>query len=273
MPKPEHYRARLTGKVAIVTGSGSQGDGVGIGKAIAAVLAGEGARVCLVDLSAERLEPTRSLIAAEGGEAFSTVADVTRAVDCERVLAEVLARYGGADILINNVGIAAGPSRLEDLDEAAWDQVIAVNVKSALLMSRSAIASMRQRGGGAIVNISSIASLRAYGTLAYGPSKAAMNSLTAELALIYGPQGIRVNTVAPGHVMTPLAMGLLGESARERRRKAGPLAIEGDAWDIALAVLFLASDEARFITGAMLPVDGGVIEVGSLAAYDLLTCK
>jgi NAD(P)-dependent dehydrogenase (short-subunit alcohol dehydrogenase family) len=113
--------------------------------------------------------------------------------------------------------------------------------------------------------------VRAYGTLAYGPSKAAMNSLTAELALICGPRGIRVNTVAPGHVLTPLAMGLLGESARERRRKAGPLAIEGDAWDVALAALFLASDDARFITAVNLPVDGGVIEVGSLAAYELLT--
>jgi len=273
MSKPEHHRARLKGKVAIVTGAGSEGDGVGIGKAIGAVLAGEGARVCLVDFNAERVDTTRSLIAAEGGEAFCALADVTRASDCERVVAEVLARYGGVDILINNVGIAAGPRLLEELDEAAWDRVIAVNVKSALLMSGSAIPSMRQRGGGAIVNISSIASLRAYGSLAYGPSKAAMNSLTAELALIYGPQGIRVNTVAPGHVMTPLAMGLLGESAREQRRKAGPLAIEGDAWDVALAVLFLASDEARFITGVLLPVDGGVIEVGSLAAYDLLTGK
>jgi len=272
MPKPEHYRARLKDKVAVVTGAGSQGDGVGIGRAIGAVLAGEGARVCLVDLSAERLEATRSLIAAEGGEAFTTVADVTRSRDCQRVVAEALDRYGGLDILVNNVGTAAGPRRLEDLDEGAWDQVIAVNLKSALLMSKSAIPSMGHRGG-SIVNISSIASLRAYGTVAYGPSKAAMNSLTAELALIYGPQGIRVNTVAPGHVMTPLAMGLLGESARELRRKAGPLAVEGDAWDVAFAVLFLASDEARFITGVTLPVDGGVVEVGSLAAYEMLIGK
>jgi NAD(P)-dependent dehydrogenase (short-subunit alcohol dehydrogenase family) len=272
MPKPERYRARLTGKVAIVTGAGSQGEGVGIGKAIAAVFAGEGARTCLVDVDAGRVEATRSLVAAEGGEAFVTVADVTRASDCERVVAETVARYGGVDILVNNVGTAAGPRRLEDFDEAAWDQVIAVNLKSALFMAKSALPSLG-RGGGAIVNVSSIAGVRAYGTLAYGPSKAAMNSLTAELALICGPLGIRVNTVAPGHVMTPLAMGLLGESARERRRRAGPLAIEGDAWDVALAALFLASDDARFITGVNLPVDGGVIELGSLAAYELLTQK
>ncbi len=271
MPKPERYRARLTGKVAIVTGAGSQGQGVGIGKAIAAVFAGEGARTCLVDRDAERVAATRDLIAAEGGEAFVTVADVTRAGDCERVVAETVGRYGEVDVLVNNVGTAAGPRRLEDFDEAAWDQVIAVNVKSALLMSKSVLPHLRR--GGSIVNVSSIAGTLAYGTLAYGPSKAAMNSLTAELALIYGPRGIRVNAVAPGHVMTPLAMGLLGESARELRRRAGPLAIEGDAWDVALAALFLASDDARFITAVLLPVDGGVTEVGSLAAYELLTQK
>lgn len=271
MPKPERYRARLTGKVAIVTGAGSQGQGVGIGKAIATVFAGEGARTCLVDRDAERVAATRGLIAAEGGEVFVTVADVTRASDCERVVAETVDRYGDVDVLVNNVGTAAGPRRLEDFDEAAWDQVIAVNVKSALLMTKSVLPHLRR--GGAIVNVSSIAGTRAYGTLAYGPSKAAMNSLTAELALICGPRGIRVNTVAPGHVMTPLAMGLLGESARELRRRAGPLAIEGDAWDVALAALFLASDDARFITAVLLPVDGGVTEIGSLAAYELLTQK
>jgi len=274
MPKPQQYRGRLFGKVAIVTGAGSQGEGsgVGTGKAIAIVFAGEGAKICLVDRDAARAEATRAAIVAEGGEAFVAVGDVTQDADCAGFVAETVTRYGGVDVLVNNVGIASGQTRLEKLNAEDWDRVIAVNLKSAVLMSRHAIPEMVRRQGGAIVNIASIAALRGFGGgVAYGPSKAAMIALTRDLAVMYGRDNIRVNTVAPGHIFTPLSEGLLGDDARAIRRKAGPLGIEGDGWDVAAATLFLAGDEARFITASCLAVDGGVTETGSLAAYGMIT--
>lgn len=271
MPAPRKFRDRLPGKVAIVTGAGSQGDGVGTGKAIAVLMAGEGAKVCLVDREPERAQETLEMIHALGGDAFVCAGDVTRAADCERFVAETARRYGGVDILVNNVGIASAPGDFSVFDEDAWTRIVDVNLRSAVLMSRYAVPKMIERGGGAIVNISSIAGMRAHGGgFAYGPSKAAMNQFSNELAVTYGRQGIRANTVAPGHILTPLAQGLLGEEARAVRRKVGPLGIEGDAWDIAAATLFLASDEARFITGVLIPVDGGVVQTGPLAAHALI---
>jgi NAD(P)-dependent dehydrogenase (short-subunit alcohol dehydrogenase family) len=273
MPKPNQYLGRLQGKVAIVTGAGSQGqgDGVGTGKAIAILFAGQGAKICLVDRDASRAEDTMSKIIAEGGDAFVVAGDVTGDTDCARAVAETVARFGGVDILINNVGIAAANGRLETVSDDDWDRVLAVNLKSAMLMSRHAVAEMVKRKGGSIVNIASIAGIRAYGGTAYGPSKAAMIHLARELAVIYGCDGIRANTVAPGHIFTPLTQGLLGEDARAARRKTGPIGLEGDAWDVAAAALFFASDESRFVTGSCLPVDGGVVETGSLAALAMIT--
>jgi NAD(P)-dependent dehydrogenase (short-subunit alcohol dehydrogenase family) len=272
VPMPQQYRARLPGKVAIVTGAGSQGDGIGTGKAIAVVMAGEGAKVCLVDRELARAEETHGMIRAAGGESFVCVGDVTTAADCERFVAETVQRFGGVDVLVNNVGIAGAFGNFENFDEAAWDRVIDVNLKSAVLMSRFAVPQMIRRGGGAIVNISSIAGIRAHGGgFAYGPSKAAMNELSCELAVAYGRKGIRANTVAPGHIVTPMSQGLLGDQARAARRKVNTLGVDGDAWDIAAAVLFLASDEARFISGVLIPVDGGVVQTGPLAAHALIT--
>lgn len=272
MPLPTRYYDRLAGKVAIVTGAGSQGDdahGVGTGKAIAILFAAEGAKVCLVDRDPERAESTRAAIEELGGEAFVAAGDVTIAADCARFAVDTEMRFGAPTILINNVGIAAGGG-LDDFDEAAWQNLMNVNLKSAILMSRAVLGMMTASGGGSIVNIASIAGIRRYGSLGYGPSKAAMTALAGEIAAKHGHQGIRCNTVAPGHIMTPLAYGFLDEGAREARRKAGPLGIEGDAWDVAAAVLFLASDEARFVNGVCLPVDGGVIEMGSLFAHAMI---
>ncbi|WP_022981559.1 SDR family NAD(P)-dependent oxidoreductase [Ideonella sp. B508-1] len=271
MPAPQQFRDRLRGKVAIVTGAGSQGDGVGTGKAIAVLMAGEGAQVCLVDREPARAQETLAMIQARGGDAFVCAGDVTQSADGERIVAETVQRYGGVDILVNNVGIASAPGDFDSFDEAAWTRVLDVNLRSAVLMCRHTVPRMVARGGGAIVNISSIAGIRAHGTFAYGPSKAAMNQLSSELSVVYGRQGIRANTVAPGHIATPLSQGLLGEEARAARRKVGPLGIEGDAWDVAAAALFLASDEARFITGVLIPVDGGVVETGPLVAHALIT--
>jgi NAD(P)-dependent dehydrogenase (short-subunit alcohol dehydrogenase family) len=269
MPKPERYLGRLTGKVAIVTGAGCAGEGFGTGRAISIVMAGEGARVCLVDMDRERAEATLAMIEAAGGEAFVTTADVTVEDECRRVVAETADRYGGVDILVNNVGVA-NIGDLETFDEARWTRDFEINLKSVILMSRQAVPLMAARKGGAIINISSIGGIRRYGGLAYGPSKAAMIALSGEIAVMTGPQGIRSNVIAPGHINTPLTDALLGDEFRAMRRKAGPLAIEGDAWDVASAALFLASDEARFITAACLTVDGGVSEMGSLKAHGMI---
>ena len=269
MPQPKNYNATMAGKVAIVTGAGAEGDGIGIGRAIAVVLAGEGAKVCLVDLDPQRAQDTLKQIQSMGAEAFVTSADVTRRDDCARIVEETMSRYGRLDILVNNVGVAT-PVALEADDEDAWTRVLNINLTSAMLMSRYSVPAMTQNGGGSIINISSIAGIRAHGSIAYGPSKAAMAALARELTVLYGRQGIRANTVAPGHVLTPLAMSLLPEQMRVKRRNVGPLGIEGDGWDVALAVRFLASDEARFITGVHLPVDGGVTEIGPLSAHALI---
>lgn len=270
MPQPTQFRNRLTGKVAIVTGAGSQGDGVGTGKAIASLFAAEGARVCLVDRASERAEVTRQLIESAGGEAFVCAADVTSTTDCARVTAATLDRFGRLDILVNNVGIGVGGGRIEQLDEALWDQVMAINLKSAALMCKHAIPALI-KARGSIVNIASIAALRAHGGgVVYGASKAGMIAMTNELAVMYGREGVRANVVAPGHIFTPLVEGMLDQKARDTRRQIAPLGIEGDAWDIAAATLFLASDEARFITATCLPVDGGVAAIGALSAHGLI---
>lgn len=270
MPQPIEYWHRLQGRVAIVSGAGSQAGGCGIGSAIAYVFAREGARVCLVDLDTQRAEQTRRLIAADGGESFVCAADVTRSAECERVVAAALERYGALDVLVNNVGMASGATRLDQLDEHAWQRMFDVNLKSALLMSKAALRPLMAAGGGSIVNIASIAGVRAYGTLGYGPSKAAMIALTRELAVVHGRDGIRANAIAPGHLHTPFAASLLPPEARERRRRIAPLGVEGDAWDIATAALFFASAESRFITGACLAVDGGVSETGPMKAAEFL---
>ncbi|MFV0646018.1 MAG: SDR family NAD(P)-dependent oxidoreductase [Sphingomonadaceae bacterium] len=267
---PENYLGRLTGKIAIVTGAGTRGEGFGTGRAIATLFAGEGAKVCLVDRDKDAVEATRLLIETQGGEAFVGIGDVTDAEDCERFVAETIERFGGVDVLVNNVGIASAADRMDDLDLARWQGIMDVNLKSAVLMGGQVIPAMRKRGGGAIINIVSIAGILAYGGMAYGPSKAAMIQLTREIALAHGREGIRANAIAPGHIYTPMLDGLIPDEMRDARRRAGPIGIEGDAWDIAYAALFLASDEARFITGTCLPVDGGVTVTGSMAAAGLL---
>ena len=241
---------RLAGKVAIVTGAGSRA------KRMAA--AREGARVLLVDQSGEAAEATRAMIRAEGGEAAAFAADVTRGADCAAMVAEAVRRWGRLDILDNNVGIGGRGTVLE-VDEAEWETVMRVNVTAMMLASKHAIPAMAANGGGAIVNISSISALRPRGLTPYSASKGAVIALTRAMAIDHAHQGIRVNCVAPGPVYTPMVYGAgMSEELRERRRRASPLGIEGTGWDVGHAVLFLVSDEARYITGVVLPVDGGV---------------
>ncbi|MEK7814580.1 MAG: SDR family oxidoreductase, partial [Chloroflexota bacterium] len=246
-------RPRLEGKVAIVTGAGSSGQGIGNGKATAVLFAREGAKVLLVDMTKERAEETLAMIQEEEGEASVFQADVTKADDCRRMVEAALDRYGRLDILDNNVGISRRGTVLE-VSEEDWDYVMAVNVKSIVLASRYAIPRMIEGGGGAIINISSIAGLRAHSSTPYTTSKAAVIGLTISMAADHGKDNIRVNCIAPGLVYTPMVAPRMDAALRETRRKAAPLGSEGTAWDIAWAAVYLASDEARWVNGVVLPV-------------------
>lgn len=250
---------RLEGKVAIVTGAGAAGEGIGNGRAAAILFAREGAKVLLVDRKRELAAATQTMIAAEGGEAVAFEADVTRSDDCRAMVEAAVGRWGKLDILQNNVGIG-GAGRAPDVDEALWDRVLRVNVTSMMLSAKHAIPAMIASGGGAIVNISSIAALRPRGLTPYATSKGAVEALTRGLAADHARDGIRVNCIEPGPVFTPMVYAAgMSDEMRERRRRASPLGIEGTGWDIAHASLFLVTDEARYITGVVLPVDGGVL--------------
>ena len=261
-------RPRLEGKVAIVTGAGSSGQGIGNGKATAVLFAREGAKVLLVDMTKERAEETLAMIQEEEGEASVFQADVTKADDCRRMVEAALDRYGRLDILDNNVGISRRGTVLE-VSEEDWDQVMAVNVKSIVLASRYAIPRMIEGGGGAIINISSIAGLRAHSSTPYTTSKAAVIGLTMSMAADHGKDNIRVNCIAPGLVYTPMVAPRMDAALRETRRKAAPLGSEGTAWDIGWAAVYLASDEARWVNGVVLPVDAG-LTVTTPATYATL---
>jgi NAD(P)-dependent dehydrogenase (short-subunit alcohol dehydrogenase family) len=264
-PDTEPSGGRVAGKVAIVTGAGQiDGPGIGTGKATAILLARNGAKVVLVDIDPARAEVTRKEIESAGGEAVVVAGDVTKAADAERFTAAALDSFGGLDILINNVGVSI-PGTLLSTDEDTWDQQLTVNLKSVYLVSRYAIPAMAERGGGSIINISSIGALRAIGFAAYSAAKGGMISLSQEMAAAHGHQGIRVNVVVPGSIQTPRAghaADKLGDDISEVRKTAAaviPLGTvtTGTGWDIAYANLFLASDESQWITGQVLAADGG----------------
>ena len=260
---------RLEGKVAIVTGAGSSGPGVGNGKAAAVLFAREGAKVMLADAVLARAEETLAMIRDEGGEAEVIEANVTNADDCRRMVEATVERYGRLDILDNNVGISRRGSVLE-INEEDWDFVMAVNVKSIVLCSKFAIPRMIESGGGSIINISSIAGMRAHSSTPYTTSKAAVQGLTMSMAADHGPDGIRVNCIAPGLVYSPMVAPRMDSDLREIRKNAAPLRTEGDSWDIGYTALFLASDESRWINGVTLPVDAGLTSVTPVT-YQTLT--
>jgi NAD(P)-dependent dehydrogenase (short-subunit alcohol dehydrogenase family) len=259
----------LAGKAAIVTGAGAAGEGIGNGRAAAILLARAGAHVMAVDRERELAERTVQMIAAEGGSAAAHVADVTDEAQCRAMVDAALQRFGRLDYLDNNVGIVSRGSVVDE-DPGIWRRVMQVNVESMFLASKFAIPAMLKTAGqGAIVNVASIAALRPRGLTAYSTSKGAVIALTRAMAVDHGPDGIRVNCVAPGPVYTPMvyAEGMSAE-ARERRRQASVLGIEGTGWDIGYAVRFLLSDQARLITGQTLVVDGGATLVGRPRATD-----
>lgn len=267
----EQKRFRLAGKVAIVTGAGSSGPGVGTGKATATLFAREGAKVLLADRVASQAAATMAAITEEGGEASVFEADVTQSNECRAMVDAAQERFGGLHILFNNVGVL-GEGSVVDLEEENWDRVLDANLKSMMLTSRYAVPAMAQGGGGSIINVSSIAGIRAGSggaSIPYTASKGGVISLTTSMAVHHGRENIRVNCIAPGHIYTPMVSAMT-EETRDLRRRAGPLGTEGTAWDIAWAAVFLASDEARWISGVVLPVDAGLLATTPLAMLEHL---
>ncbi len=258
---------RLAGKAGIVVGAGqSPGKTVGTGRAAALVFAREGAKVMLADRDLSSARETATLIAHAGGVAECVHADWTNAADCQTMAAACLETWGRIDFLQNNVGIGAGDSDPLTLTEEAFDRILTVNLKGCVLSCQAALPAMREQAAGSIVNISSIAALAGVTRLtAYKLSKAAINALSQSLAVDNAGHGIRVNTIMPGLLDTPMAVdaraahsGVPREQVVAQRAAAVPLRGQmGTAWDVAYASLFLHSDEAQFITGAVLPVDGG----------------
>ena len=267
-------RTRLSDKVAIVTGAGATGSGdfVGIGQAISILFARAGAKVLLADRDQANAETTLATIKEEGGEASVFVGDVTINADCRGMADAAVARYGRLNVLVNNVGIS-GPGSVTDVDEEFWDTVIDVNLKSVMLTSKHAIPQMIEAGGGSIINLSSIVGLRAGSgrpSHPYAASKAGIIGLSNSMAVHYGRDNVRVNCIAPGHIRSPMVVRHSTEEMLDLRRRAGPLGTDGTPWDVAWAALFLASDEARWISGAPLPVDAGLLAATPLAMFPYL---
>ena len=250
---------RLKGRVAIVTGAGSRASGIGNGRAAAILMARSGAKVALLDAMPDWAAETGRMIAEEGGESIVIEAEVTKPADCENAVKKTVVKWGRVDILVNNVGIGGPPGNAVDVDVEAWEQAMRVNVTSMMLMAKYAIPEMRKLGAGSIINLSSVAGLvGGHPSLLYPTSKGAVINLTRAMAAHHGPEGIRVNCIAPGMVYTPMvySRGMTPEM-RETRRQRSLLQTEGTGWDVGNAVRYLASDESRWVTGTVLPVDAG----------------
>jgi NAD(P)-dependent dehydrogenase (short-subunit alcohol dehydrogenase family) len=257
---------RLQGKVAIVTGAGTIGAGMGNGKATALLFAREGARVAAVDLNRAAAEATAEDIRKENGEAIALAGDVSRSADVRKIIDATVERFGQIDILHNNVGIEIAGDPVSTTEED-WDRVHDVNLKGPFLMCKYAIPHMERQGGGVIINVSSVASLR-WSPVPYFPyhtSKAALNHMTRVIARQYAAQKIRCNAILPGLIDTPHIRHYYRdrpadevEQVMRQRDRACPMGRQGSPWDIAHAALVLASDDASYVTGAELIVDGGL---------------
>jgi NAD(P)-dependent dehydrogenase (short-subunit alcohol dehydrogenase family) len=252
---------RVRGKVALVTGAGSSAEGIGNGRAAALLLARHGAKVALLDFNEASAAETGRMIEDEGGECMVVQADVTDIKACESAVQATADRWGRLDILVNNVGTSRIVGNAVELDVEAWDRGLRLNVTSMMYMVRFAVPQMQKSGGGSIINIASITALHGgHPNLFYPTSKGAILNLTRTMAGNHGGDGIRVNCIAPGFVYTPVVYGggRLPDGVREKRREMSVLKTEGTGWDVGWGVLFLASDEARWITGVILPIDAGV---------------
>ena len=252
---------RVAGKVAVVTGAGSVGEGFGNGRAAAVALARHGAKVALLDVNEASAENTAKFIRDDGGECLVIQADVTSPESCRAAVQKTVDKWGRLDILVNNVGMSKVPGDATSVDLDAWDRAFRINVTSMVLMVRYAVPEMKKNGGGSIINISSITGMiGGHANLMYPTTKGALFNMTKTMAGHHGPDGIRVNVISPGFLYTPVIStgGWLPEGFREARRNAGAIKTEGTGWDVAFGILFLASDESRWVTGVNLPIDAGV---------------
>ena len=263
---------RLKDKIAIVVGAGqTPGETIGNGRATAIRFAQEGATVLVVDNRLESAEETAEMITKNGGVVSTLAADITIEEDCRKIAETCLNRYGRIDILHNNVGISKGDTSIIHLEAETWQRLMDVNLKGMVLTCKYVLPIMRDQTSGVIINISSTASICTQRTLAYKTSKAGINAMTHTLALENAEYGIRVNAILPGLMDTPMAIerraterGIDREIIRQERDAQVPLNRKmGTAWDVAAAAVFIASEEAQFITGVLLPVDGGLsIQIG-----------
>lgn len=255
---------RLDGKIVIITGAGQQpGATPGNGRATAIRFAEEGATCVLVDINHDWADETREMI---GGDAIVIAADVTDEAACQDIVARTLADFGRIDVLHNNVGMSKGDRATTDLDAEVWDRIMTLNLKSMFMLCKATLPSMRANGSGAINTISSTSSLSMRPTVAYKTSKGAINTFTQHIAAENAPFGVRANVIVPGLIDTPMAIerraaetGRLREDIRAERDALVPMGHMGEALDVANAAVFLASDEAKYITGVLLPVDGGLL--------------
>lgn len=263
---------RLEGKVAIVTGAGTRGDGIGNGKACAILYAREGAKVIAADMDFGLAEATASMIREEGGECIPFRADVSRSDDCRAMVEECIAKFGRLDVLHNNVGITNSGGPVEYTEEQ-WDRMMNVNAKSMFLTAKFALPHMERQHSGSIVNIGSINGERAipFPKFAYAASKGAMIAMSREIAIQYAPKGIRSNVVLVGLIKSPIVeqnnTTLYGGDLEEmwkKRDAMSPTGKQGEVWDVAHASLFFASDESRYVNGTVMPVDGGLINMVKL---------
>jgi len=258
---------RLKGKISVVFGAGqTPGGNLGNGRASAILYAREGASVVCADLDLTSAEETRDMIVREGGKAIAFRADVTREADCKAAIDACLATFARIDILHNNVGGAPGDSRdIAQIEDSSIDRVTALNLKSVIFACKHALPPMRLQRSGSIINISSVSAVCSAEPVLYKATKLAINGVTQQMALANAEFGVRVNAIMPGLMDTPMAIegsakhyNLSVEQVRtDRNAKVALRGKMGTAWDVAYAALFLASDEAGFITGVMLPVDGG----------------
>jgi NAD(P)-dependent dehydrogenase (short-subunit alcohol dehydrogenase family) len=260
-------KGRLQGKVIIIVGAGQQpGETIGNGRAAAERFAQEGASLLLVDINEDFAKDTLAAAQKYGGAASIMVADITREEDCKSIAQQCVDRYGRIDVLHNNVGRSTGDKRTADLDIATWDTLMTLNLKGMFMTCKHVLPFFIRQRSGCIINISSTSSLAARPTLTYKTSKGAVNTMTQHLAMENAIHGIRANAILPGLIDTPMAIerrakerGVPREVIREERNALVPIGRMGSAWDVANAAVFLASDEAQYITGVLLPVDGGLL--------------
>jgi NAD(P)-dependent dehydrogenase (short-subunit alcohol dehydrogenase family) len=260
-------KGRLQGKVAIIVGAGQMpGDTPGNGRATAERFAQEGATLLLVDINEQWAQATRAAAESHGGTASVLCADITIESDCMAIAAHCVERYGRIDILHNNVGRSRGDRSTTEMDAAMWDEIMAMNLKGMFMTCKHVLPHLIAQKSGSIINISSTSSLAARPTITYKTSKGAINTMTQHIAMENAIHGVRANVILPGLIDTPMAierraqeLGSSKEVIRADREALVPMRRMGTAWDVANAAVFLASDEARYITGVLLPIDGGLL--------------